>query len=1030
MHSYLPPSETELLDALCATGLLDSLPAEGFDRITRLAAQFFNVPTCLVSLVDRDRQWFKSRYGLAARQTPRSEAFCAHAVAGRELMVVEDAQLDARFAANPSVTGGPLIRFYAGMPVFSPDGHALGTLCIIDTKARHLDAANIAALRDFALLVQQEIYTVAVAQSAASKSRALIASEARFQATFEQAAVGIAHVGLDGALLQVNRKFFEIVGYDRERLEELTFQDITHADDLPIDLYLLNETLAGARASYSIEKRYVHRKGHLVWVNLTVSLLRNAQGEPDYFVSVIEDIQEKKTSAFALQQLNEELESRVAARTAELETTIARLGVEVTQRISVETSLRRSEEHNRTILQASHDAFIGIDSAGVVINWNRAAEQMFGWTAAETLGTNLAETIIPSQHRVAHRLGMEHFLATGHGDKVSQRLQLPARTRSGAVIPVEMTISAYQVGEQTFFGAFLHDITERREAAAALEQKQTLLDAILDSVDVGVVACDAQGSITLFNRAASRFHGVQPSAELAAGWAEAFDLYGADGVTRLPTEEIPLYRALSGEVVVNAELTIVPQGRAPQFMYASGRRLLSSSGENLGAVVAMTDVTALKKSETERALNERRLRGITENLPSLIGHIDKDERFLFLNRHALRFYGKTNEELIGKEVRTLYKEEEYRAIKPYIDQAKAGSKASFENQMVIEGVTRHFSAVYVPEKNAEPVAGVEAGIEARVFYAMAMDITARKNSEMIQAESEERLRTITDNLPVLIAYIDSDEIYRFANATHGRWYGAAMENMIGKTLLEVYGSNRYALAKPYLLRLLAGETTRYETADSTTGQGRIIAVAGIPHFKDGIVVGAYLMTTDISVARQYESQLQLLARSDSLTGLPNRRSYEERLREAVLRSVRSGRSLALMFLDIDHFKQINDTLGHAGGDEVLKEFAHRLRSAVRSTDTVCRLAGDEFTIILEGVLSVDEAIPVAEKILAAVRAPLVAEGSVRFITTSIGIACHSAANIDGAILARDADAALYMAKGAGRNRFALHRSAAAKDRDE
>jgi diguanylate cyclase (GGDEF)-like protein/PAS domain S-box-containing protein len=1008
--------ETDRLAALSASGLLDTPAEERFDRITRLAAQFFKVPICLVSLIDLDRQWFKSRYGLAATQTPRSDAFCAHAVEKRMMMVVEDAQLDERFAANPLVTGPPLIRFYAGQPVFSPDGHALGTLCIIDTKPRHLDAPGIAALRDFASLVEEEFTKVAVSHSAVIKTQALIASEARFQATFEQAAVGIAHVGLDGALLQVNRKFFEIVGYEVDKLTQLTFQDITHPDDLPTDLRLLEATLAGERQTYSIEKRYRHRKGHLVWVNLTVALLRDAQGAPDYFISVIEDIQQKKDAEFALHRLNEELESRVAARTKDLEATVAELGFEVIQRINVEAELRRSEEHNRTILEASHDAFVGIDSEGLVIHWNRTAEQMFGWTAAEAIGTSLTSTIIPREHHRAHRAGIAEFLQTGHGEKVNQRLELPALTKGGAVIPVEMTISAYKVSDKVFFGAFLHDITERRVTAAALEQKQALLDAVLNSVDVGVVACDAHGEITVFNRAASFFQGVDERAVPAEGWAEAFNLYRADGTTPLPKDEVPLLRALSGEIVVNAELTMVPDSGAPRFVFASGRPLLSLAGENLGAVMAMKDVTELKYSETQRTLNESRLRGITENLPSLIGHIDKDERFLFLNRHALRFYGRTAEELIGKDLRTLYGVDEYRAVKPYIDQAKSGTKASFESQMLVNGVVRHFSAIYIPETDG---AAGTCG-----FYAMAMDITARKNSEIRQAESEERLRTITDNLPVLIAYIDSNEVYRFANATHALWYGFASDSMLGKTLLEVFGPERHAAAGPYLARLMAGEATRYETSDFASGYMRTSEIAGIPHIKDGVVVGAYLMTTDVSAARQQEAQLQLLARSDSLTGLPNRRSYEERLHEAVLRSVRSGRALALMFLDIDFFKQINDSIGHAGGDEVLKEFAQRLRSAVRSTDIVCRLAGDEFTIILEGVVSIAEAIPVAAKVLAAVREPFFVDGICRAVTTSIGLSCQSAADLDTVVLARDADAALYLAKAAGRNRYAISGEAA------
>ena len=889
----LPSTKAELerLRALSATGLLDTPPEERFDRITRLAARFFGVPICLVSLIDENRQWFKSRFGLAALQTPKSDAFCTYPVVTGELMVIEDALADPRFAGSPLVTGAPGIRFYAGQPIFTPAGHALGTLCIIDTVPRKLELAQAEALRDFALLAQEEISKVAVAATAISGTKALIASEARFQATFQQAAVGIAHAGLDGALLQVNRKFLEIVGYDKETIECITLAQLTHPDDQALDAHVLGETMAGLRVSYAMEKRYRHRLGHLVWVNLTVSLLRDEIGAPDYFVLVVEDIEAKKAGELALHRLNEELEGRVAARTADLQATVALLGAEVAQRVNAEASLRLSEEHNRTILQASHDAFIGADATGVVLHWNRAAETMFGWTALEAIGANLTALIIPNQHHAAHRAGLEHYLLTGHGQKIHQRLELPALTKRGAVIPVEMTIAPYQVGEQVFFGAFLHDITERREAAVALEQKQALLDAVLDSVDVGVVACDARGEITLFNRAAARFHGVALTKTGYGGRAHGCELYGADGITPLTTAEHPLERALAGDVVANAEMTFVSGADATRFVFASGQRLLSSSGENLGAVVAMKDVTALK------------------------------------------------------------------------------------------------------------------------------------NSEMQQAMNEQRLRTITDNLPVLIAYIDQDQIVRFANATHEQWFDLAPGAILGKTFQAIVGDEIYASAQPHLLRLLGGAAVRYECVEPMAGAMRTTETSGIAHFKDGVVVGAYLMTIDVSAARRHEAQLQVLARTDSLTALPNRRSYEERLREAIVRSVRSGHAIGLMILDIDFFKSINDSFGHAGGDEVLKEFGQRLRAAVRATDTVCRLAGDEFTVILEDLASLADATAVADKVLALVRAPFQVDGAWRSVTTSIGIACQQADQLDMFTLARAADAALYQAKAAGRNRYAVETGA-------
>jgi PAS domain S-box-containing protein len=124
----------------------------------------------------------------------------------------------------------------------------------------------------------------------------------RFQATFEQAAVGMAHVALDGRWLQVNRRLCEIVGYPREELLLKTFQDITHPADLEADLVYVRQLLAGELATYSMEKRYLRRNGSLVWVNLTVSLVRNQEAEPQYFISVVEDITERKRREQALNE--------------------------------------------------------------------------------------------------------------------------------------------------------------------------------------------------------------------------------------------------------------------------------------------------------------------------------------------------------------------------------------------------------------------------------------------------------------------------------------------------------------------------------------------------------------------------------------------------------------------------------------------------------------------------------------------------------------------------------------------------------
>ncbi len=148
---------------------------------------------------------------------------------------------------------------------------------------------------------------------------ALAASESRFTATFEQAAVGIAHVGPNGSWLNVNQRCLEILGYSKAELLHLTFVDLTYPDDLQSDLALVNELLNGERRSYSMEKRYIRKDGDIVWANLTVSLVRRQDNSPDYFISVIEDITLRKRVERERDELIAQLEDRVRERTAELE---------------------------------------------------------------------------------------------------------------------------------------------------------------------------------------------------------------------------------------------------------------------------------------------------------------------------------------------------------------------------------------------------------------------------------------------------------------------------------------------------------------------------------------------------------------------------------------------------------------------------------------------------------------------------------------------------------------------------------------
>lgn len=148
MKAALPANETARLETLHASGLLDSLPEEVYDDITLLASYICETPIAIMSLVDKERQWFKSKVGLGVSETPREISFCAHAILQpSELLIVPDARLDARFCGNPLVLGEPGIRFYAGAPLVTAQGHALGSLCVIDQTPRQLSDSQTRALR-------------------------------------------------------------------------------------------------------------------------------------------------------------------------------------------------------------------------------------------------------------------------------------------------------------------------------------------------------------------------------------------------------------------------------------------------------------------------------------------------------------------------------------------------------------------------------------------------------------------------------------------------------------------------------------------------------------------------------------------------------------------------------------------------------------------------------------------------------------------------------------------------------------------
>ena len=290
----VPVDEAERLVSLHRLGLLDTPPTPAFDGITRLAAAALRVPVMLVSLVDQNRLWFKSRIGLGVRESPRHGSFCAYAVHQRQTLFVRDAAADPRFA-NHALVGGPQrIRSYLGIPLYTRDRQPVGTLCAMDTEARDFGDLEVVVLTEFAKIAEELLCSQEVAAKSDSVLQYAMEREKLFRDTFELAAVGIVHTTLHGAILRVNQRACLMLGYTPAELRELSFPALAHPDDLPRNIREFKRALAGEIDSYRVEQRLRCKDQHYASVNLSISLRRTGSRQSDYSIVVIEDISAEK----------------------------------------------------------------------------------------------------------------------------------------------------------------------------------------------------------------------------------------------------------------------------------------------------------------------------------------------------------------------------------------------------------------------------------------------------------------------------------------------------------------------------------------------------------------------------------------------------------------------------------------------------------------------------------------------------------------------------------------------------------------
>ena len=283
----IPPNEAERLTALHALKMLDTPAEERFDRITRIAKRHFGIPIALVSLVDADRQWFKSRQGLDATETPRSVSFCGHAILGEDIFHIPDAFKDFRFADNPLVTGTPHIRFYAGAPLHAPSGERVGALCVMGSQPHALSAEGLAVLRDLADCAEGELERVELHRAQLQTRTA----EERLRAVIETALDGIVTIDSHGLVHSFNSAASRMFGYAAADVIGRSFNML-----MPASYHRANDNFLGSQdrkvRSFRSDVSGLRSDGSTFPMDLAVSEMA-INGERMY-TGIVHDITERK----------------------------------------------------------------------------------------------------------------------------------------------------------------------------------------------------------------------------------------------------------------------------------------------------------------------------------------------------------------------------------------------------------------------------------------------------------------------------------------------------------------------------------------------------------------------------------------------------------------------------------------------------------------------------------------------------------------------------------------------------------------
>lgn len=563
---------------------------------------------------------------------------------------------------------------------------------------------------------------------------------------------------------------------------------------------------------------------------------------------------------------------------------------------------------------------------------------------------------------------------------------------------------------------------------------RTLGDNTLDLI----YAKDRQGRYTFVNAALARMSGASRSEEMLG--TTDFDWHPTELARGYSEDDQKVMH--SGQPLADREELVIDSGSGESRWHSTTKvPLRDGQGHTIGIVGITRDITASKQIElsarrinaelehrvaertselqalTDTLSSERQLmRALVDALPDNIFAKDNQSRFLVANQAVAKGMGSTPEGLLGKTDFEFYSEEMAQAF--FEDEQelfRTGEPMLRHEEPYLDyglGKIRWLLTSKIPllDSNGKIVGLVGIG----------QDITERREAELALRESEERFRSLTELSSDW--YWEQDETLRFTGLSdNNAKSGYSSSTVLGKTLEELPNTE-----------ILSGDWPDYQAIFANRrpfrdlelrhldreGAAHYLSLNGLPIFsEDGQFHGYRGVGRDITERKVTEERVQFLATHDSLTQLPNRFMFNELVNLAIESARRYKRKLAILFIDLDRFKNINDTLGHEAGDLLLQEMASRMSECLRSSDVVARLGGDEFVILVQDVDEPERVSSLARKILAVAVKPIVVLGQECRVTTSVGISMYPDDAQDEQSLMKNADIAMYRAKEEGKNNF-------------